>query len=719
MPTENDLEQRAGSEGGRLSSQSDCAIDEEARRRFEAAWRCGQPEPIERFLPAKDHPHYARTAEELIQIELEFTWKALRRDDASGQSTRCWPTSLEAYLVRFPVLNHPPALTRLVMQEFEVRQRYGDDPALEEYRARYPELTLDELPTRVTNPCSPESCPEPFPESVKLTALGEKPRYRPVRLHARGGLGEVFVAEDVELGRSVAVKTIQGRYLDDPVSKLRFRREAEITARLQHPGIVPVYGLVHDDAGRPFYAMRFIDGEPLDQAVRRFHEMGTLDPRATPRKCSVLKGLWKELNRSSFDTDDEADNAFRDKSPRSLDFRQLLSHFVAVCNVVAYAHSQAVIHRDLKPQNIMLGKFGETLVVDWGLARCLDIAEQPPLTPNSAMGPIPDDGLTETGQVLGTPAYMSPEQAAGRHEAIGPSSDIYSLGATLYTLLTGHAPAHGNLQQVLEAVRRGEIEALRTTDQSVPPELVAIYRKAMASEPKQRYTTALELAADINRWLADEPVLAAPSRSPGVWLRRFGRKNQAVGVVALVVLLAGLALWWLQVVNGRRHAQLEQADRGANQLAQQYLALARRQEDVGQENNREELLAPLEEYYTHVIRTCEKDQERQRELAAAYSGLGWVLWHKSSIRRAQERAVRPPPGPDPDRILARVLADEIVQAAAAREVIPYHRQARDLYLKLSEKAPREAKLWDALSAEETRLAELNRLTSTLTFNRGR
>lgn len=710
MPTDNDFQEHADSEAGLRSSQSDCAIDEEARRRFEVAWRCGQPEPIERYLPASDHPHYASTAEELIHIELEFAWKAMRKEDANGQSTCAWPTRLEAYLDRFPALNQPPALTRLVMQEFEVRQRYGDGPSLDEYRALYPKLILEELPYGTTNLCSPGFSPEPLPDSVMMTAPGEKPRYRPVHLHARGGLGEVFVAEDVELGRSVAIKTIQGRYLDDPVGKLRFRREAEITARLQHPGIVPVYGLVHDEAGRPFYAMRFIDGEPLDQAVRRFHETGALDPKATPRKSSALKGLWKSLNRSSFETDDGADHAFRDKSPRSLDFRQLLSHFVAVCNAVAYAHSQGIIHRDLKPQNIMLGKFGETLVVDWGLACCLDIAQDQPINPNNTIATALDGDLTETGQVLGTPAYMSPEQAAERHDVLGRSSDIYSLGATLYTLLTGRAPALGNLQQVLEGVRRGDIQALRSTDPSLPPELVAIHRKAMAVEPKRRYTTALELAADVQRWLADEPVLAHPNRSPGAWLRRFGRKNQAVGVVALVVLLAGLAFWWLLDMSGRRQAQLEQADRGAKQLSQRYLALARHQEDDGQASSRAELLAPLEEYFTHVIRTCEGDRDRLRELAAAYSGLGWVLWEKSSIRRAKERAVEPPPAPNPERMMARFFANEILQASAAQEVIPYHRRARDLYLELTLKSPHDGKLSEALSAEETRLAELNQMT---------
>jgi serine/threonine protein kinase len=161
-------------------------------------------------------------------------------------------------------------------------------------------------------------------------------RYRPRRFHGRGGQGEVHVAEDTELGREVALKRIQGRYADDDEIRRRFLREAEITARLQHPGIVPVYGLVHDDQGRPSYAMRFIEGDSLKDAIAHFHG---------------------------------ADRAGRDAGERNLALRALLAQLVAVCKTMAYAHSRGIIHRDLKPGNIMLGQYGEALVVDWGLAR--------------------------------------------------------------------------------------------------------------------------------------------------------------------------------------------------------------------------------------------------------------------------------------------------------------------------------------------------------------
>jgi serine/threonine-protein kinase len=237
-------------------------------------------------------------------------------------------------------------------------------------------------------------------------------RYRILRPHARGGLGEVFVAEDMELHREVALKEIQRDQADKPASRSRFVQEAEITGGLEHPGIVPVYGLGTYADGRPFYAMRFVKGDNLKDAIRRFHETDTPD---------------------------------RDASERALALRGLLRRFFDVCNAVAYAHSRGVLHRDLKPGNIMLGKFGETLLVDWGLAKVigrLDVAAQADegtLRPSSGSGEV----VTLMGSAIGTPAYMSPEQASGRLDLLGQASDVYGLGATLYTLLTGQAPVEG------------------------------------------------------------------------------------------------------------------------------------------------------------------------------------------------------------------------------------------------------------------------------------
>ncbi|MFI5454102.1 MAG: serine/threonine-protein kinase [Isosphaerales bacterium] len=237
------------------------------------------------------------------------------------------------------------------------------------------------------------------------TALNE--RFRTVRLYARGGLGEVFLAIDSELDRQVALKELQAYHAHDPVSQSRFLREARVTGRLEHPGIVPVYGLGRYTDGRPYYAMRFIEEETLAQAIERFHE---------------------------------PEGALREPGMRELAFRRLLRSVIDACNAVAYAHSRGVVHRDLKPENIMLGRFGETLVVDWGVARPL-ADPNGELSDESSLGPLADESsLTRPGSVIGTPQYMSPEQAAGNLARVEPASDIYGLGATLYCLLVGHGP---------------------------------------------------------------------------------------------------------------------------------------------------------------------------------------------------------------------------------------------------------------------------------------
>jgi WD40 repeat protein/serine/threonine protein kinase len=296
----------------------------------------------------------------------------------------------------------------------------------------------------------------------------EVARFRVIRHHARGGLGEVFLAVEPELDRQVALKELQAYHAHNPSSQSRFLLEARLTGRLEHPGIVPVYGLGRHADGRPFYAMRFIEGETLKSAIERYHASTGSD---------------------------------EDLRARDLAFRRLILSLITACNAVAYAHSRGVIHRDLKPENIMLGRFGETLVVDWGVAKALGDPDDQPAYDRAFEE---HSSLTRPGAAVGTPRYMSPEQAQGDLERIGPASDIYGLGATLYCILVGHSPfPEDDLETVLYRAARGIFPAPRRLRRTIDPALEAICLRAMASRPEDRQHSALILAGELESWLAD------------------------------------------------------------------------------------------------------------------------------------------------------------------------------------------------------------------------
>jgi len=374
-------------------------------------------------------------------------------------------------------------------------------------------------------------------------------RFRLLRHHARGGIGVVFVALDSELHREVALKQIQPQHADDPASRARFLIEAEVTGRLEHPGVVPVYGLGTSDEGRPFYAMRFVRGQSLKEAIENFHR-----PAATSSPAPLAEEGHVERDGAGAVADGSHDLALR----------QLLRRFIDVCNAIAYAHSRGVIHRDLKPANILLGPYGETLVVDWGLAKVVgrdDPTPQPAaevtLRPSSQSG----SSETQVGTAIGTPAYMSPEQSEGRLAQIGPASDTYSLGATLYCILTGKPPlGDGDLDDMLTRLRRGDIDPPRQVNPRVPAALEAIVLKAMAVRAADRYRSARGLAEDVERWLADEPIAARrePFRERARrWMRRH---RPAVAAIAATLVAATLGLAAVLVVQTQANAYLKTAN---------------------------------------------------------------------------------------------------------------------------------------------------------------
>ncbi|ATB30752.1 serine/threonine-protein kinase [Melittangium boletus] len=330
---------------------------------------------------------------------------------------------------------------------------------------------------------------------------------------AHGGIGRILRARDLRLGRSVALKQMLS---PSPEAEFRFVTEAFVTARLQHPAIVPVHEVGRWPDGELFYAMKLVSGRSLADVLA---------------ECETLKARLA-----------------------------LLPHVLAVAEAMAYAHSERIIHRDLKPANILVGGFGETVVIDWGLAKDLSLLESEEsldsLVPESSSS---DGGLTRVGTVMGTPAYMPPEQAAG--QSVDERADVYSLGAILYHLLAGSRPYEGHTSaQVLARVMDGPPLPLAHLQDGIPRDLLAIVTKAMARRPADRYATAREMAEDLRRFQTGQ-IVGAYEYSRMELLRRFLRRNRGAVVVTTVALLLFAALGaesFRQVVSERDAAHMAQ-----------------------------------------------------------------------------------------------------------------------------------------------------------------
>lgn len=303
------------------------------------------------------------------------------------------------------------------------------------------------------------------------------PRYEILDKIGQGGMGTVFRAHDRVLDRTVAVKVLHPVLAAD--ARARMLREARIIARLEHPGIVPVHDAGELPDGRFYYAMKLVRGRRLDEEAARLPEL--------------------------------ADR---------------LQLFQKICEAIAFAHAHGVLHRDLKPQNVMVGEFGEVLVMDWGVAKVLDA----PADLSRGIQTIPRSVAdTRHGTVLGTPGYMPPEQARGEVEQLDARADVFALGAILYFLLAGQAPATPATPP-------------RQLKRSIPRPIQAVCLKALAADREQRYSSATELAGDVADFLAGRRVRAYPESLWDVARRWEAKHRTAILLVGAYLVMRVLLL---------------------------------------------------------------------------------------------------------------------------------------------------------------------------------
>jgi serine/threonine protein kinase len=433
---------------------------------------------------------------------------ACRIDDACNRFEAAWKVAtatadaprLEDFLTDTVEPDRSALLKELLPIDVFHRRRLGESPRVETYQERFAGMD-----TLVIAHALGDTTINDTPGATSTGTPGERRLgdYQVLSELGRGGMGAVLLARDPHVKREVAIKVLLANHEQHPELVRRFFAEARIGGHLQHPGVVPVYELSRTDAPRPYFTMKPIEGRSLATLLAE---------RQSP--------------------DD--------------DLPRFLRVFQQITQTMAYAHSRGIVHRDLKPANVMVGDFGETLVVDWGLAKRLEATPTPEADGTDVLNDrvggeaetyVPTgsatDELTGEGRILGTLRYMSPEQATGASARVGPATDVYALGAILYEIVAGRPPYHDlRGPELLTSVQQSAPKPITHWHRTAAKPLVAICARAMARRPEDRYATATTLARDVERWLADEPV-SVYADPWTVRARRWTRRHPAMSAAVL------------------------------------------------------------------------------------------------------------------------------------------------------------------------------------------
>jgi serine/threonine protein kinase len=462
-----------------------------------------------------------------------------------------------------PPTNDDPLenLVGQVVDEFLERLERGEQPKVEDYAQRYPaaaEALRDALSPLLLMRSGTHIAQPPGSEAPRV--LGD---FRIIREVGRGGMGVVYEAEQQSLGRRVALKVLRGAAVVDAREKQRFINEAHAAAQLHHTNIVPVH-YVGDERGTHYYVMQFIHGQTLASVIEELRRSAASPAETGPAESARPSAFAGSSPASESGAETvEAPTAWlasltTQRSTRGGEYYRTVARLgIEAAEALGHAHECGIIHRDVKPGNLMVDERSHLWITDFGLAYCQA-----------------DAGLTRTGSILGTPRYMSPEQTSGRRELLDHRTDVYSLGATLYELLTLEpAFAAKDQREVLRQVQQDEPLRPRRRNKAIPAELETIVLKTMEKNPNDRFKTALELAEDLRRFLADKPIRAKP---PTLLqrLRKLGRRHQTtVRVAGGLLLFSLIALAFVLAWSNRQLARKEKKAQDA--LADNYEMTAR------------------------------------------------------------------------------------------------------------------------------------------------